>query len=81
ENQAYVQHTNEENNDELMSIRLDRAKECRDLALIRMMAQKQRIEKYYNRRTKHRFFQEGDLVLQNLTENTGDKNSCKLGLN
>ena len=46
-----------------------------------MAAQKQRIERYCNRRTNLRHFRVGDLVLRKVTINTRDPNEGMLGLN
>ncbi|XP_060189656.1 uncharacterized protein LOC132618652 [Lycium barbarum] len=50
-------------------------------ALVRIAAQKQIMERYYNRRTNFRHFQVGDLVLWKVTLNTKNPNEGKLGLN
>ena len=50
----------------------------RDTTLVRMVTQKQRIERYYNRRTNLRHFGFGDLVLRKVTLNTRDPNKGKL---
>nr|XP_033514454.1 uncharacterized protein LOC117279104 [Nicotiana tomentosiformis] len=42
----------EEANIEAMLVNLELLDECRDLAHVRMAAQKQRMERYYNRRAK-----------------------------
>ncbi|XP_075101953.1 uncharacterized protein LOC142177371 [Nicotiana tabacum] len=72
-------HTNEESNDEAMLINLELLDECRDLAHVRMAAQKQRMEQYYNRRANFRFSKIGDLVLRKVTQNTRELNAGKLG--
>ncbi|XP_070045176.1 MAR-binding filament-like protein 1-1 [Nicotiana tomentosiformis] len=46
-----------------------------------MAAQKQRIKRYYNQRTKLRHFKPGDLVLRKITINTWNPNKGKLGPN
>ncbi|XP_070046738.1 uncharacterized protein [Nicotiana tomentosiformis] len=56
----------EEANIEAMLVNLELLDECRDLAHVRMAAQKQRMERYYNRRAKLRYFKVGDLFLPQL---------------
>ncbi|XP_070057919.1 uncharacterized protein [Nicotiana tomentosiformis] len=70
---------NEEANDEEMLVNLELLDECNDLAHIRMASQKQRIERYYNRRSNLRYFKVGDLVIRKVTQNTQDLNAGKLG--
>ncbi|XP_070004407.1 uncharacterized protein LOC142163409 [Nicotiana tabacum] len=62
-----------------MLVNLELLDERRDLAHIRMAAQKQRIERYYNRRANLRYFKVGDLVLRKVTQNTWELNAGKLG--
>ncbi|XP_070049164.1 uncharacterized protein [Nicotiana tomentosiformis] len=57
----------EETNNEAMLVKLELLDECRDLARIRMAAQKRRMERYYNRRANLRYFKVGDLVLRKVT--------------
>ncbi|XP_070036358.1 uncharacterized protein [Nicotiana tomentosiformis] len=71
---------NEESNNEAMLINLEPIEERRDLAHVRMEAQKQRMERYYNRRANLRYFKVGDLVLRKVTQNTRELNADKLGL-
>ncbi|XP_019266928.1 PREDICTED: uncharacterized protein LOC109244321 [Nicotiana attenuata] len=52
----------EESNNEAMLINLELLEERRDLACVRMAAQKQRIERYYNRRSNFHYFKVGDLL-------------------
>ncbi|XP_070035574.1 uncharacterized protein [Nicotiana tomentosiformis] len=61
----------EEFNNEAMLINLELLEERRDLARVRMEAQKQRMERYYNRRANFCYFKVGDLVLKKVTQNTG----------
>ncbi|XP_070049433.1 uncharacterized protein [Nicotiana tomentosiformis] len=58
---------NKETNNEAMLVKLELLDELRDLAHIRMAAQKQRMERYYNRRANLRYFKVGDLVLRKVT--------------
>ncbi|XP_070039114.1 uncharacterized protein [Nicotiana tomentosiformis] len=73
----YLQ-ADEESNNEAMLINLELLEERRDLAHVRMAAQKQRMERYYNQRTNLRFFRVGDLVLRKVTQNTRELNVDKL---
>ena len=69
----------EESNNEAMLINLELLEERRDLAHVRMAAQKQRMERYYNRRANFRYFKIGDLVLRKVTQSTRELNAGKLG--
>ncbi|XP_070022172.1 uncharacterized protein [Nicotiana sylvestris] len=69
-----------ESNNEAMLINLELLEELRDLAHVRMTTQKQRMERYYNRRANLRYFKVGDLVLRKITQNTLELNAGKLGL-
>ena len=64
-----------------MAVKLDLADELRECASIRIAAQKQRMERYYNRRSSFRHFQVGDLVLRKVTLHTKNPNEGKLGPN
>ncbi|XP_070056915.1 uncharacterized protein [Nicotiana tomentosiformis] len=70
--------TNEESNNEAILINLELLEGCRDLAHVRMLNQKQRMERYYNQRANFHFFKAGDLVLRKVTQNTGELNTGKL---
>ncbi|XP_070055341.1 uncharacterized protein LOC142179806 [Nicotiana tabacum] len=72
-------HANEEANNEAMLVNLELLDERRDLAHIRMATQKQRMERYYNRRANLRRFKVGDLILRKVTQNTRELNAGKLG--
>ncbi|XP_070051124.1 uncharacterized protein [Nicotiana tomentosiformis] len=74
---SYLQ-ADEESNNEAMLINLELLEEYRDLAHVRMAAQKQRMERYYNLRTNLRYFKMGDLALRKVTENTRELNAGKL---
>lgn len=50
ERSLIYKHVSEQSNDEALHIDLDFMEERRELALIRMVAHKQRIERYYNRK-------------------------------
>ncbi|XP_070024837.1 uncharacterized protein [Nicotiana sylvestris] len=73
----YVQAT-EKYNDEEMRVNLDLLEGRREVALIRMAAQKQVIERYYNRKARLRFFKTGDFVLKKVVQSTKAANSGKL---
>ncbi|XP_070040222.1 uncharacterized protein [Nicotiana tomentosiformis] len=70
---------NKESNDEAMLINLELLEGRRDLAHVRMAAQKQRMKRYYNRRANFCFFKVGDLVIRKVTHNTRELNTGKLG--
>ncbi|XP_070050835.1 uncharacterized protein [Nicotiana tomentosiformis] len=59
-----ISQENEEANNEAMLVKLDLLDEHMDLVYVRMVAQKQRMERYYNRRANLRYFNVGDLVLR-----------------
>ncbi|XP_070045666.1 uncharacterized protein [Nicotiana tomentosiformis] len=71
--------TNNESNEEAMLINLELLEEHRDLAHVRMAAEKQRMERYNNRRANFRYFKVGDLVLRKVTQSTWELNAGKLG--
>ncbi|XP_070011356.1 uncharacterized protein [Nicotiana sylvestris] len=73
----YVRATEESNNEE-MRVNLDLLEGKREAALIRMAAQKQVIERYYNRKTRLRFFKIGDFVLKKVFQSAKAANSEKL---
>ncbi|XP_070004248.1 uncharacterized protein [Nicotiana sylvestris] len=56
--------TTEESNEEEMRINLDLLEERREAALIRMAAQKQVMDRYYNRKARLRYFKIRDFVLK-----------------
>ncbi|XP_070008713.1 uncharacterized protein [Nicotiana sylvestris] len=68
-------------NDESKLQDLDEVEERRDMAHIRMMAQKQQAERYYNRKAKIRLLRVGDYVLKAKTQVVKDPNEGKLGTN
>ncbi|XP_070046912.1 uncharacterized protein [Nicotiana tomentosiformis] len=74
----YFRMDNESNNDAML-VNLELLDKHRDLAHIRIVAQKQRLERYYNRRANLRYFKVGDLVLRKVTQNTRELNAGKLG--
>ncbi|XP_070002571.1 uncharacterized protein LOC142165951 [Nicotiana tabacum] len=74
-------HTNEESNNKAMATALELRDGRRESLLVRMAAQKQKIERYYNRRANLRYFRIRDLVLRKVTLNTRNPNEGKLGQN
>ncbi|KAL1201125.1 hypothetical protein V5N11_009743 [Cardamine amara subsp. amara] len=50
--------------------RLDDLEEIRDQALLRIQNYQQSAARYYNKKVRNRIFQEGDLVLRKVYENT-----------
>nr|XP_009765517.1 PREDICTED: uncharacterized protein LOC104217060 [Nicotiana sylvestris] len=75
------QHATEDSNHEAMNTSIELLDEKCEAALIQMAAQKQRIKRYYNRRTNLRYFKVGDLVLRKIILNTRDPNEGKPGPN
>ncbi|XP_019240769.1 PREDICTED: uncharacterized protein LOC109220751 [Nicotiana attenuata] len=71
--------SNKEANNEAMMVRLDLLDEHRDLAHVRVVAQKQKMERYYNRRSNLRYLKVGDLVFRKVTQSTLVVNAGKLG--
>ncbi|XP_070030766.1 uncharacterized protein [Nicotiana sylvestris] len=74
----YTQAT-EESNEEEVQINLDLLEEKREAALIRMPAQKQVMERYYNRKDRLRYFKFGDFILKKVFRSTRAANAGKLG--
>nr|XP_016470772.1 PREDICTED: uncharacterized protein LOC107793016 [Nicotiana tabacum] len=68
-------------NDESRLHDLDEVEEWRDMAHIRMVAQKQQIERYYNKKAKVRPLKVGDYILKAKTQAAKDPNKGKLGTN
>ncbi|XP_070035709.1 uncharacterized protein [Nicotiana tomentosiformis] len=73
--------TAEESNEEEMRMNLDLLEERREATLIRMAAQKQMIERYYNRKANLRYFKIGDFVLKKVFQSTKAANAGKLSPN
>nr|XP_016496214.1 PREDICTED: uncharacterized protein LOC107815202 [Nicotiana tabacum] len=73
----HVQAT-ENSNDEELRVNLDLLEGRGETSLIRMSAQKQVIERYYNRKARLRFFKVGDFVLKKVFQSTKTANSGKL---
>ncbi|XP_070029237.1 uncharacterized protein LOC142170312 [Nicotiana tabacum] len=70
----------EESNEEEMQINLDLLEERREAALIRIAAQKQVMERYYNRKAHLRYFKIRDFVLKKVFQSTRAANAGKLSL-
>ncbi|XP_070010517.1 uncharacterized protein [Nicotiana sylvestris] len=68
----------EESNEEEMCINLDLLEGKKEVALIRMAAQKQVMERYYNRKARLRYFKIGDFVLKKVFQSTKAANAGKL---
>ncbi|XP_070020516.1 uncharacterized protein [Nicotiana sylvestris] len=68
----------EKSNNKEMRINLDILEGKREAALIRMEAQKQVIERYYNRKARLRFFKIGDFVLKKVFQSMKAANVGKL---
>ena len=62
----------EEDNAEPVTKDLDRSKKLREAAVMRITSYKQRLGNLYNRRVKLRTFQDRDLVLRRVFENTAN---------
>ncbi|XP_075106918.1 uncharacterized protein LOC142179924 [Nicotiana tabacum] len=72
--------TEESNNEELRT-NLDLLEQRREAVLIRMEAQKQIIERYYNRKAHLRYFKIGDFVLKKVFQSTKTTGAGKLNPN
>ncbi|XP_070007464.1 uncharacterized protein LOC142165426 [Nicotiana tabacum] len=68
-------------NDESRLQDLDGVEERRDMGHIRMVAQKQKVERYYNKKAKVRPLRVGDYVLKAKTQAAKNPNEGKLGTN
>ncbi|XP_070022709.1 uncharacterized protein [Nicotiana sylvestris] len=69
---------NEAANNKALLIKLDLLKEHRKLAYMRMVDQKQIMQRYYNHRTNLHYFEMGDLDLRKVTQSTREVNTRKL---
>nr|XP_009780801.1 PREDICTED: uncharacterized protein LOC104229798 [Nicotiana sylvestris] len=81
EQSTKFRHASEESNHKAMSTALELLDERREATLVRMAAQKQKIKRYYNKRTNLRYFGIRELVLRKVTLNTRNPNEEKLGQN
>ncbi|XP_019239705.1 PREDICTED: endogenous retrovirus group K member 18 Pol protein-like [Nicotiana attenuata] len=70
---------NKEANNKVLLMKMDLLDERRDLAYVRMVAQKQRMERYYDRMANLRYFKVRDLALRNVTQSTREINVGKEG--
>ncbi|XP_070047036.1 uncharacterized protein [Nicotiana tomentosiformis] len=68
-------------NDDSRRQKLDEVKERRDMDYVRMVAQKQQAEHYFNKRAKMRPLKVGDYVLKDKTQASKDPREGKLGTN
>ncbi|XP_070017014.1 uncharacterized protein [Nicotiana sylvestris] len=68
-------------NDEIERHELDEVKERRDMVYVRMIAQKQQAERYYNKKAKARPLKVGDYVLKAKTQASKDPREGKLATN
>ncbi|XP_070056171.1 uncharacterized protein [Nicotiana tomentosiformis] len=75
------EHTNEALNEEKLRTNLVLTEERREETLIRMVSQKQRNERDYNRRVNLRQFKIGDFVLKKVFRSTQVANAGKLSPN
>lgn len=71
----------EELNNSMLIDHLDLVEEKRDQALLRVQNYQNLAAQYYYKKVKGRFFQEGDLVLRKVFENTREWKAGKLGAN
>ncbi|XP_070005508.1 uncharacterized protein [Nicotiana sylvestris] len=78
---ARFRHSSEESNREKKATAPELLNDRREASLVRMAAQKQKIERYYNRRMNLRYFGIRDIVLRKVTLNTRNPNEGKLGQN
>nr|XP_009775779.1 PREDICTED: uncharacterized protein LOC104225630 [Nicotiana sylvestris] len=69
------------NNDENRIQDLDEVEEWRDIAHVRMVAQKQQAERYYNKKARIRPLRVRDYVIKAKTQATKDPNEGKYGTN
>ncbi|XP_070004569.1 uncharacterized protein LOC142163366 [Nicotiana tabacum] len=69
---------NKEANNEALLVKLYLLNENRELAYVRTVAQKQRMERHFNRRANLCYFKVGDLVLRKMTQSTQEINAGKL---
>ena len=71
----------EELNDAMLLDDLDLINERRDRAFIRIQNYQHAAAKYYNSNVRNRRFNQGDLVLRKVFQNTAEPNAGKLGAN
>ncbi|XP_024013731.1 uncharacterized protein LOC112087864 [Eutrema salsugineum] len=68
-------------NNNMMIDALDLVEEHRERALLRIQNYQQLAARYYNKKVKGRHFEDDDLVLRKVYQNTEEKNAGKLGAN
>ena len=71
----------EEQNNAMMLNNLDLINERRDQALVRIQYYQHAAAQYYNSNVRNRKFNEGELVLRKVFQNTTEQNAGKLGAN
>ena len=71
----------EELNNAMLLDNLDLINEHRDRALVRIQNYQHAAAKYYNYNVRNRRFNEGDLVLRKVFQNTAERNAGKFGAN
>ena len=71
----------EELNNAMLLDNLDLINENRDRALIRIQNYQHAAEKYNNSNVRNRRFNEGDLIIRKVFQNTAEWNAGKLGAN
>ena len=69
----------EATNDSLLAAERDMIEEQREVARIRMEAQKRRMARYYDSKVKERKFKVGDTVLRQVFQNTREAGAGALG--
>ena len=74
-----ISYFNKEINEIELRLNLDILDEKRERAEVRQITYKHQVDKYYNRRVKHRSFLPSDLVLRKVTPSTKELNAKKLG--
>ncbi|XP_070054272.1 uncharacterized protein [Nicotiana tomentosiformis] len=77
---SFTQATEESNNEEIR-MNLDLLEQRREAALIRMAAQKQNIERYYNMKAHLRYFKIGNFILKKVFQSTKTTGAGKLNPN
>ena len=74
-------HEREELNNAMLLDNLNLIDENRDRALVRIQNNQHAAAKYYNSNVPNRRFNEGDLVLRKVSQNTAERKAGKLGAN
>src|SRR3954464_15120601 len=76
-----LEHFDEDKNEEGLRFCNEKIDEVDDIALKRIISQKQAISRRYNAKVKHRHLQVGDLVLKKAEFFADEKRDGKLGAN